>query len=76
LAADCAVQLFSVMLVTFWSGNRDFFRPLQYCGDIHTHSLRLSMFSTYDPREKWLHRSDILSMWIIAAAIVLAGAAL
>jgi hypothetical protein len=34
------------------------------------------MFSVYDPREKWLHRSDILSMWIIAAFILVTGAAL
>ena len=34
------------------------------------------MLSTYDPCEKWLCRSDILSMWVIAAVIVVTGAAL
>jgi hypothetical protein len=34
------------------------------------------MLSIYDPREKWLHRSDILSTWVIAAIIVVTGTAL
>jgi hypothetical protein len=34
------------------------------------------MLSIYDPREKWLYHSDILSMWVITAIIVVTGAAL